>query len=53
MFDTSLRGFAAPGALALLLAAWALGGPAVDFDARFYLRRILMWPPTRSMRKIR
>ena len=27
------------GALALLLAARVLGGPAVDFDARFYLQQ--------------
>jgi predicted GH43/DUF377 family glycosyl hydrolase len=26
-------------AFALLLAAWVLGGPAVDFDARFYLQQ--------------
>ena len=34
----SLRRPALAGALLLLVVAWVLGGPAVDFDSRFYLR---------------
>ncbi len=39
MSDSLLHKLVMAGALALLLGAWVLGGPAVDFDARFYLRQ--------------